>query len=69
MIKLPPTAFGIGFMIGVAIFAVVGMPLATIWALNTLFPILAIPVTLETWAAVVLLGMFLKPNSFGVTKK
>ena len=44
-------------------------PIATIWALNTLFPILAIPVTLETWAAVVLLGMFLKPNSFGVTKK
>ena len=48
---------------------VIFAPIATNWALNILFPILAIPVTLETWAAVVLLGMFLKPNSFGVTKK
>ena len=58
----------IGVALVVAVIVIVG-PLAAIWALNTLFPILAIPVTLETWAAVVLLGMFLKPNSFGVTKK
>lgn len=31
-------------------------PLLTIWALNTLFPALAIPYTLQTWAATVLLG-------------
>jgi len=31
-------------------------PILTIWALNTLFPALAIPYTFETWAAVVLLG-------------
>ena len=62
MIKLPPTAFGIGFMIGVAIFAVVGMPLATIWALNTLFPVLNIPVTLETW-----LAAFIIPAAFKTT--
>ena len=31
-------------------------PILTIWSLNTLFPTLAIPYTLETWAAVVLLG-------------
>lgn len=37
-------------------------PLLTIWALNTLFPILAIPYALETWAAVVLLGGFLRAN-------
>ena len=35
-------------------------PLATIWAVNTLFPIAAIPYTLETWFAVVLLGAFLR---------
>ncbi len=35
-------------------------PILTIWALNTLFPMLAIPFTLETWAAVVLLGAFLR---------
>lgn len=26
-------------------------PLALIWALNTLFPVLSIPYTLEMWAA------------------
>ena len=31
-------------------------PLASIWALNTLFPVLAIPYTLETWAAMALDG-------------
>lgn len=35
-------------------------PLATIWAVNTLFPVVAIPYTLETWFAVVLLGAFLR---------
>jgi len=28
----------------------------SIWALNTLFPVLAIPYTLETWAAMALVG-------------
>jgi hypothetical protein len=31
-------------------------PLITIWSLNTLFPVLAIPYTLETWAATVIIG-------------
>ena len=31
-------------------------PIETIWALNTLFPVLTIPYTLETWAATVILG-------------
>ncbi len=35
-------------------------PLLTIWALNTLFPVLAISYTIETWFAVVLLGAFLR---------
>ena len=34
-------------------------PVAVIWSLNTLFPALAIPVTFETWCAVVVLsGVF-----------
>ena len=35
-------------------------PLATIWSLNTLFPVLAIPYTWETWAAATVLfgGLF-----------
>jgi len=31
-------------------------PLLSIWSLNTLFPVLAIPYTLETWAAMALVG-------------
>jgi hypothetical protein len=34
-------------------------PLLSIWALNTLFPALAIPYTLDTWAAMVLVKGFL----------
>lgn len=37
-------------------------PFLTIWALNTLFPVLAIAYTLETWAAIILLGMFMRTN-------
>ena len=37
-------------------------PLLTIWAFNTLFPVLAIPYALDTWAAVVLLGVFIRAN-------
>lgn len=35
---------------------IIAGPLLSIWALNTLFPALAIPYTLETWAAAGLLG-------------
>jgi hypothetical protein len=35
-------------------------PLFTIWALNVLFPVLAIPYTFETWAATIILGGFFK---------
>ena len=35
-------------------------PLATIWALNTLFPVLAIPYTVWTWLSVVILGAFMQ---------
>ena len=35
-------------------------PIATIWSANTLFPALAIPYTIETWFAVVVLGAFIR---------
>ena len=39
--------------------AVVFGPLLTIWSLNTLFPVLAIPYSPETWlATVVIAGIF-----------
>jgi hypothetical protein len=37
-------------------------PIVVIWALNILFPILAIQFTFYTWLAVVILGAFLRAN-------
>ena len=38
------------------VFMVLIGPFLTIWSLNTLFPVLAIPYTFWTWLAAVLLG-------------
>lgn len=48
---------GIAIIIGIAVV----FPLLIIWAMNTLFS-LAIPYTLETWSAVVLLQIFFKTS-------
>jgi hypothetical protein len=37
-------------------------PLLVIWALNTVFPVLAIAYTFWTWLAVLILGTFLRAN-------
>jgi hypothetical protein len=53
-------------LIGVAgVFVVIVLillfgPLFTVWALNTLFPALAIPYTFCTWLAVLVLGAALR---------
>lgn len=52
----------------VIILLLVFVPFITIWAFNTLFPMLTIPYTLETWFAVIVLGMFFKSN-VSVSKK
>ena len=39
------------------ILVVILSPFLTIWSLNTLFPALEIPYTLDTWSAVILLGL------------
>lgn len=49
-------------LIALIIFLVVIGPFLTIWALNTLFPVLAIGYTFDTWAAIVILGAFLQTN-------
>ena len=51
----------IGLIVLFVLVIVVG-PLLTIWSMNTLFPALAIPYNLETWAAVVLLGAAVRAN-------
>jgi hypothetical protein len=54
------------WLVLVVIVIIVG-PLLSIWALNTLFPVLAIPYTFETWAAVALFGSMFR-GSFGTKK-
>jgi len=55
---------GIGLvaLLGLITVLIIFGPFFTIWALNTLFPVLAIDYTLETWFAVILLGFFIKGN-------
>ena len=51
------------WLVLIVIVIIIG-PLLSIWSLNTLFPVLAIPYTIETWAAMLLVGgMF--SGSFG----
>jgi hypothetical protein len=49
-------------LVALIVFLIVVGPLLTIWALNTLFPVLAIPYTVWTWLAVIFLGGFLRAN-------
>ena len=46
-------------MLALTVLIILLGPVLLIWSLNTLFPVLNIPVTLETWLAVVILsGLF-----------
>ena len=54
--------FGVLAFVILVILLVVFGPFFTIWALNILFPVLAIPYTFDTWCAVILLGLFFKGN-------
>jgi hypothetical protein len=49
--------------------AVIFGPIVGIWSLNTLFPILHIPYTLETWLAYFLLLGSITGLRFGIKKK
>jgi hypothetical protein len=51
------------------IFCFVIGPVLVIWALNTIFPVLVIPYTLETWAAVVLIGIFIRGDELFKVKR
>ncbi len=52
---------GLGMIIIVLLLVILG-PIITIWALNTLFPALAIPFTFETWVAALVLGGIVRGN-------
>ena len=44
-------------MIILAILSIIFIPLALLWALNTLFPVLAIPYSFYSWLAVIVLDL------------
>lgn len=50
------------FLIAFILFMVIIGPVATIWSLNTLFPVLAIPYTFETWVAALIIGGLFKTS-------
>ena len=54
--------------IALVVFLVALGPLLILWSLNTLFPVLAIPYTIWTWVAALILGAVVSP-SVKVTKK
>jgi hypothetical protein len=42
--------------LGLIVLVIILGPIATIWSLNTLFPVLAIPIGFDTWLAALVLG-------------
>ena len=50
-------------IIAIVLFFVFIGPFLAIWSLNTLFPVLAIPYTLETWAAALILSTIVYGSS------
>jgi hypothetical protein len=49
--------------------AVIGGPLLMLWSLNTLFPLLVIPYTWQTWAAAFILSAPFSTGIFNKVKK
>lgn len=54
--------FGVVGIVGLIVLLVVAGPLLLIWSLNTLFPVLAIPYTIWTWLAALILGGAISPT-------
>ncbi len=51
----------VGIVLLIAVLIIAG-PLLLLWSLNTLFPVLAIPYTVWTWLAALILGSALSPT-------
>ena len=50
------------FIIVIVALLIIFGPLAIIWSVNTLFPTAAIPISFDTWCAVIVLGAFFRAN-------
>ena len=60
--------FNVLVAVVIVVLLIVFGPIATIWALNTLFPALAIPYTFDTWCAAVILGSVIQSTNFSSKK-
>ena len=58
----------VGLMILLILLIILG-PIVTIWSLNTLFPVLAIPYTLETWLATVVVAGIIRGDGISLKGK
>ena len=56
-------------MVALVFFLIIIGPIATIWSLNTLFPVLNIPLTLDTWMAAFLLSAVVSGQGLSFSKK
>jgi hypothetical protein len=53
---------GVVGIIALVVTLIIAGPLLLIWALNTLFPVLAIPYTVWTWLAALIVGATVSPT-------
>lgn len=58
----------VGLIILLILLIILG-PIVTIWSLNTLFPVLAIPYTLETWLATVVVAGIIRGDGISLKGK
>lgn len=57
-------------LIFVIVFVILGLgPLLTIWSLNTLFPVLAIPYSIETWLSTVVIAGIIRGDGVSFPRK
>ena len=57
------------FLIILLILLIILGPIVTIWSLNTLFPVLAIPSTFETWVASVFIAGIIRGDGLSFKGK
>jgi hypothetical protein len=50
-------------LLAIVVAVAIIMPIATIWSLNALFPALAIPLTVDTWMATLILSGIVSGSS------
>lgn len=61
--------FAVLFLLTLIVSLIVFAPLAIIWSLNTLFPVLAIPFGFYQWAAVAVLNSIVFGKAYITNKK